>query len=80
MRVSKQGGAQGTKGCAMTALLAARQSSCTALAAVESLRIIDPVLYSITDGSVRKWPCVLPILCPSCPRRTAAKKGGFDWI
>ena len=58
----------------------ARHSSCAAIATVESFRIIDPVLYPLSDGSVRKWRCVLPDSAQVSRSRQRPERGGFDWI
>jgi hypothetical protein len=66
----------------MTALLAALQASRVSIVMVESLRIIDPVLYPLTvDGNSWKRH---RLFCPSLPKFARGgpwrKEGGFDWI
>jgi hypothetical protein len=66
----------------VTVLLAARHSSCAAIATIESLRIIDPMLYPPILR--RKRPEEDEAFCPSLPKFARSgqrqKEGGFDWI
>jgi len=83
MRVPERAGAQGAKGCTVTASLAARQSSCAAIGKMEFLRIIDPVLYRpLTDGDCRERTTLSAHLCPSSPgEERGGREGdliGFD--
>jgi hypothetical protein len=65
----------------MTALLAARRSSCTAVARTEPLRIIDPLRHDpLSDGDCQERTTSSAHLCPSFPKQSVAGGGGFHWI
>lgn len=62
----------------MTGLLAARQSSCAAIAKMEFFRIIDPALYHpLSDGDCHERTTLSAYLCPSSP---GTNRAGERWI